>query len=44
MHEIDEAKHESKDDDRGMKRSLEIVVQVFSKAANELVGLDRDWQ
>lgn len=38
---------EKKDDigeERAVRRSLQIVVDVFSKAASKLMGLDRDWQ
>jgi len=31
-------------EERAVRRSLEIVVDVFSKAASKLMGLDRDWQ
>jgi len=35
---------ENKELDREVKRRIEIVVQVFSQAANKLTKVDRDWQ
>ncbi len=40
---IDEKKDDMREE-RAVRRSLEIVVDVFSKAASKLMGLDRDWQ
>lgn len=40
----DKEESESKDSDRELKRRIEIVIQVFSQAANKLNRIDRDWQ
>jgi hypothetical protein len=42
--DLNEMKHQGSDGERTIRKNLEITTEVFSKAANKMIGLDRDFQ
>jgi len=42
--DLDEIKYFGSEEERTIKRNLEITTEVFAKAANKFVGIERDFQ
>lgn len=41
--DFNDMKHMGSEQERTLRKNLEITTEVFSKAANKMVGLDRDF-